>query len=82
MKLVLKAESKCLKLIVNDFEVVVHWHYGQSGLWWNETCILVMEVFGLPGDKYTYHPTIEHMIFLFNDEKDAILCRLLLSERL
>ncbi|MEY3311439.1 MAG: hypothetical protein RL348_772, partial [Bacteroidota bacterium] len=53
-------------------EVRVGWHSGQNGIWWNETCAKVMELFGLPGDKYTYHPTVEHMIFLFADEKDAI----------
>jgi len=62
-------------------EVIVKWH-NQSGLWWNETCAKVLEVFGLPGDRYTYHPTTEHMVFLFTTEKDAILCTLLLSERL
>jgi len=62
-------------------EVIIPWQ-GQNSIWWNEACAQVLEVFGLPGDRYTYHPTIEHMVFLFKNEKDAILCKILLSERL
>ena len=39
---------------------------------WDETCIWAMEKFGLPGGKYTTHPTENYMDFYFQDEKDAI----------
>lgn len=54
----------------------------QNGFWWNETCALVVEVFGLPGQRYHSHPTIDCMTFTFNNKKDAELCQILLSERL
>jgi hypothetical protein len=47
---------------------------------WNEICVKVMEVFGLPGNRYTTHPSTHYMAFKFNSEKDRILCEILLSE--
>jgi len=55
---------------------------GQSGVWWNEACADIMEVFGLPGDRFTSHPTAEYMDFYFKSEKDAQLCRILVSEKI
>jgi hypothetical protein len=62
--------------------IVVPWHTGQNEFWWNETCAMVLEVFGLPGHRFTYHPEMDKMSFHFNNKKDADLCRILLSERL
>ena len=59
----------------------VEWD-NQNGFWWNETCAVVLEVFGLPGNRYTSHPTQDAMFFNFKSVKDADLCRILLSERL
>jgi hypothetical protein len=42
---------------------------------------MVLEVFGLPGDRFMYHPYEEYMVFEFESEKDATTCKLLLSER-
>jgi len=39
---------------------------------WDETCIWVMEVYGLPGVKYYTHMTEDYMDFYFYDERDAI----------
>ena len=61
--------------------VKVTWD-NQNGFWWNETCAMVLEVFGLPGGKYTSHPSHDAMFFNFVNKKDADLCRILLSERL
>jgi hypothetical protein len=61
--------------------VYVHWD-NQNGFWWNETCAMVLEVFGLPGGRYTSHPEQDVMKFTFKSKKDADLCRILLSERL
>lgn len=49
---------------------------------WNELCADVVEVFGLPGDRFTSHPTMHHMDFYFKNKRDADLCRILLSEKL
>jgi hypothetical protein len=61
--------------------VTVLWD-NQNGFWWNETCAIVLEVFGLPGDRYITKPSHDAMFFDFKNEKDADLCRILLSERL
>jgi hypothetical protein len=39
---------------------------------WDETCAWAIEQFGLPGNKFTTHPTAEYMDFVFVDEVDAI----------
>ena len=49
---------------------------------WNELCADVVEVFGLPGNRFVSHPTMDHMDFHFKNKKDADLCRILLSEKL
>jgi hypothetical protein len=64
-----------------DVTVIVRWN-NQKEYWWNETCAMVLEQFGLPGERYTSHPTENEMTFKFFNEKDATMCRLLLSERL
>lgn len=58
----------------------VDWHY-QGTNWWNETCASVLEVFGLPGNRFYYKPHFEYMTFTFKSKKDADLCRILLSEK-
>jgi hypothetical protein len=55
---------------------------GQESYWWNEACADVLEVFGLPGDRFTTHPSQDKMDFYFKSEKDYQLCKILLSERL
>jgi hypothetical protein len=62
--------------------VYVPWEPNQNGYWWNETCAMVLEVFGLPGGRYTAHPTELSMTFIFNNPHDAELCKIMLSERL
>lgn len=64
-----------------DHEIVVTWH-NQDNLWWNETCAMVLGVFGLPGNRFVYKPFKDFMTFTFKSKKDADLCRILLSERL
>jgi len=63
------------------FEIIVPWN-NQNGSWWNETCAMVLDHFGLPGDKYTSHPTEDSMLFKFNNDHDALLCKILLSDRI
>lgn len=61
--------------------VSIPWQ-GQANYWWNEACADVLEVFGLPGDRYTSHPQMDQMDFLFKSHRDAELCKILLSEKL
>ncbi len=64
------------------YDVVIPWHSEQNTIWWNETCAMVLEVFGLPGHRFLYRPHLDNMIFEFKSKKDEQLCRILLSERL
>jgi len=64
-----------------DNTVTVVWD-NQNGFWWNETCAMVLEVFGLPGDRYESKPEHDYMSFTFKNAKDAELCKILLSERI
>jgi len=67
----------------SDHEVIVEWHnHHNSEFHWNETCAMVVEVFGLPGQRFMYTPTEDFMTFCFKSKRDAELCRILLSERL
>ena len=52
--------------------VRIPWKNGDTISRWDQTCIWAMEQFGLPGDKYTTHPTTDYMDFYFQNEKDAI----------
>lgn len=61
--------------------VTVPWK-NQQDLWWNETCAMVMDRFGLPGGLYRTEISTECMKFIFNDERNALMCQLLVSERL
>lgn len=64
-----------------DQIIRVDWH-NQNDLWWNETCAMVMEAFGLPGHRFYYSPHTDYMIFKFKTKSDSLMCRLLLSDRI
>ena len=49
---------------------------------WNETCADVLEVFGLPGHKFTTSTQLDYMEFYFKSNRDAELCKVLLSEKI
>ncbi len=43
---------------------------------WQNHCATAMEMFGLPGDKYTCRVTKEAIEFWFREEKDAVFFEL------
>lgn len=47
---------------------------------WDEITILIMERFGLPGNKYTTELTDRYMNFVFKDEREGLVCQLLVSD--
>ncbi len=65
-----------------DYPVKIQWHNDDGVYYWNQTCAMVLEVFGLPGNRFMYRPGHDHMVFEFKSEKDQKLCEILLSERL
>ncbi len=54
---------------------------GQSNYLWNEACADIVEVFGLPGDRFISSPQVEYMDFFFKSTRDAELCKILLSDK-
>jgi hypothetical protein len=40
---------------------------------WNEVCARAVEMFGLPGDRFTTHTNIHYMDFVFKSNKDALM---------
>ena len=62
-------------------EIIVRWD-NQNETWWNETCALVLEHFGLPGHRFVYTPYQDYMTFKFVNEHDGLMARILLSDRL
>lgn len=55
------------------YTVRIAWEMNNEPTDWNETCVWAIEQFGLPGDRFTSHPTEDYMDFVFNDERDSIL---------
>lgn len=51
-----------------------------SNATWNEITASVVEHFGLPGDKYTTELSADYMNFIFNNDHDGLLCKILVSE--
>ena len=62
--------------------VRIYWKSNQTITNWNETCADVIEVFGLPGDRFMSHPTFEYMDIVFKSPRDAELCKILISEKM
>jgi hypothetical protein len=54
-------------------KVVLDWVHGYDDIpMWDEICIWTIEQFGLPGNKFEWHPKEDNMEFYFYDERDAI----------
>ena len=66
------------KETINEYNIYVDWQYEKMP--WNEICAMVIEVFGLPGERYTYSTSMYCMLFRFKSLKDKTLCEILLSE--
>ena len=57
----------------SDHEVIVDWYAHNGEFWWNETCAMVLEVFGLPGQRFVYSPTEDFMTFCFKSKKEPAM---------
>ena len=51
----------------------IPWNQSGTGRNWNDITAWALENFGLPGDRFTTHPTEDFMDFIFYDPKDATL---------
>jgi len=63
-------------------EIQVPWTGYQSNIWWNEICADIVNHFGLPGGRYTTEVSVNSMNFFFKDEKDALMCKILVSHKI
>ena len=63
-------------------EVLISWKAGDTISNWSDLCAKVVDRFGLPGGRYSTEVCADWMSFKFNDEKDAFLCKIMLSEHL
>jgi hypothetical protein len=63
-------------------EVLIAWKSGDTVSKWSDHCATIIEQFGLPGNRYTTEVCEDWMSFKFKDEKDAFLCKIMLSEHL
>lgn len=59
---------------IKKFPYIVRIHWSTRP--WNDICAVAIEQYGLPGGKYTTHPTTDYMDFYFKDDKDAMWFRL------
>jgi len=51
----------------------IDWHPGDYNEQWNHMLARCVEVFGLPGDRYTTRANADYMDFLFRNEQDRLL---------
>ena len=66
--------------MTSPYNIYIEWSY--KPVPWNEICAKVMEVFGLPGNRYVTASSTMHLVFRFKTEADYHLCKILLSEHL
>lgn len=67
-----KSKSQ-IRLKKRGTKVTLDWRDGRNNTAaWNEICAWAIEKFGLPGDRFTWHPTEDHMEFNFEHEEDAV----------
>ena len=63
-------------------EVLISWKAGDTLSNWSDLCAKVIDQFGLPGGRYSTEVCADWMSFKFLDEKDAFICKIMLSEHL
>ena len=47
---------------------------------WNQITASIVEHFGLPGYKYTTEITEHYMNFQFQDDREGLMCQILVSD--
>jgi len=60
--------------------IKVYWIEGDEVTLWIGKFAKIMEVFGLPGDKYLTNAHDEYMLFSFVDAEDAVMAKLMLGD--
>lgn len=47
---------------------------------WNEITANIINHFGLPGGRYTTELSSDHMNFIFENDQDGLMCKILISD--
>ena len=61
---------------MKKYPIKIDWEIRDGYDSWNEICTVVIEKFGLPGEKYTTELSNDCMIFNFKEPEDALLAKL------
>lgn len=61
--------------------VRLRWNEGDTHITHADIYSWTVEMFGLPGERFTFHPTSQAMEFDFEHRDDALLFALRFSER-
>lgn len=61
--------------------VHLRWQLGDTNVTHADIYSWTVTMFGLPGDRFMFHPTSQAMEFEFTDSDDALLFALRFSER-
>jgi hypothetical protein len=62
--------------------ICIKWETNRREVSWSNLCASVVEQFGLPGGRYQTEVCEDWMSFHFHNDKDAFMCKVLLSEYL
>ena len=65
-----------MKSVDHPHGLTLHWARDDYMELWNMRMARVVELFGLPGDRYVTEITTEDMTFWFRDHRDALLFKL------
>jgi hypothetical protein len=61
--------------------VRLRWRVGDTHITHADIYSWTVEMFGLPGERFMFHPTSQAMLFEFEHRDDALLFALRFSER-
>ena len=59
-------------VVKHPYVVTVPWRRGDTMEYWDQMCVWVVEQFGLPGDRFMFHPSANDMDFCFRNSEDAV----------
>lgn len=71
------SHSNGYSMIIEETTVRLLWDDGRNNeTIWNEICVWAIETFGIPGQRFTWHPTEDYMDFRFKNKHDALVFQL------
>lgn len=62
------------------YPIKIGWAINENGMPWNDICAVIIENFGLPGDKYITELSDQAMTFNFKEPEDAMMAKLTIGD--